>query len=1009
MKFTHSLAFNAVPEWKDGYINYKKLTSLAYDAERHAAAAAAASAEGDERSARLSLAAASDAEAAFKRTLESERHKCLDFFAEKVRDRHHRSVDGGREREDGEKKNSTLPFSLTTLSTQLNSTTTPHSNRQEAELIASTRLLEERLAALESMTDTPPAHLLNPSLSAPLPPLTTAAATAATAGLPPPPPRSPRSPGAAAAIGGGNNSSSAGSIDAAAAAAEEQQQPLSPIAALRAQQQQRNPSAAFDPLRSPLLARRSLTLNLSAAEQGASGSGGAALAHSSSLFHTSPSGPAGGGGDIGGYSTSAMALTRRARALLRLRLRSGEAKAEVSDLRLEAEELFVALAGLVAFVDINKTGFRKALKKHDKVAVVDGVPGLEVRPLSSSETAETIARAFDERCRTSALEEAMEAVVLSYAVLATGGELGAAAAELRGRLRDRLVIERGTVWQEMVSRERRTAAARVVGGGGGGGERGVGGVGIGGPGGGLRRSSLDLGRGGGGEAANAALHAGGGSGHGGQAARKLLLGPAAASAASGAAPSSRSAAASAACFGSTTALAVAAASALFFALLASPLFPHAPEKRNCLALLAFVSVLWTTEAIPLYATSMLVPALVIGLRVMVSPLPDPETGHRRRLLPKEAAPLVFSAMMSQVIMLLLGKFFSSFFPCFFPSFPSFLFFSFLGDLFFAGRHQRCAAEEKKRKKTFLQQQKNSTKKTTHRRVCDGGGALETLRRQMGRLGRPRPPRPVPRLPPSRLHGRRGLPVDVDLQRGRAGARLLAAGPRPAHAAPARLEPQRRPHEPRSGPRGRPGVELGRDDEPDLVAAERVRDREDGARCGGGCRQGRGRRRGPWLARVVCGGAARGRLRRRGVLGRAAAGVPRREERVCAVAGEAGGGPRAAVHGGAGGFLGGLGRGKEKEERRRKRRRREEKQKRHFFFSQTSHFFLFYPLPFNKKKTQTRSTSSPSAPPPSPSGAPTPASSTSSAAWASPPRCRSWPFSARACSPRTTSTRCSGRW
>ena len=77
-----------------------------------------------------------------------------------------------------------------------------------------------------------------------------------------------------------------------------------------------------------------------------------------------------------------MALTRRARALLRLRLRSGEAKAEVSDLRLEAEELFVALAGLVSFVDINKTGFRKALKKHDKVAVVAGVPGLEVRPLA---------------------------------------------------------------------------------------------------------------------------------------------------------------------------------------------------------------------------------------------------------------------------------------------------------------------------------------------------------------------------------------------------------------------------------------------------------------------------------------------------------------------------------------------------------------------------------------------------------------------------------------------------
>lgn len=507
--------------------------------------------------------------------------------------------------------------------------------RQEAELIASTRLLEERLAALESMTDTPPAHFSS-GYSAP-PPLTTAASTAATAGNAPP--RSPRSPG-----GDGGHDSSSGSLGNNAAEEQQQRpdlQPQSPIAALRAQR----PPTAFDRLRSPPLAWRSA----SAAEQGA------ALAPTSSslLLHTSPTLP---GGGEGGYSNSAMALTRRARALLRLRLRSGEAKAEVSDLRLEAEELFVALAGLVSFVDINKTGFRKALKKHDKVAVVDGVPGLEARPLAGTETAETISRAFDERCRTSALEEAMETVVLAYAVLATGGELGAAAAELRGRLRDRLVIERGTVWQDMVSRERRTAAARIIGGRGG--ERGGGG-GIGGSG-NLRRGSL--------EEPNAAAAAGGGSGHGGQAARKLLLGPAVASAVGTGAAASSSAAA---CFGSTTAVAIAAAVSIFFALLASPLFPHEPEKRNCLALLAFVSALWTTEAIPLYATSMLVPALIIGLRVMVSPDPDPETGLRRRLLPKEAAPLVFSAMMSQVIMLLLGEenvfflFLVSSFSCFF--------------------------------------------------------------------------------------------------------------------------------------------------------------------------------------------------------------------------------------------------------------------------------------------------------------------------------------------------------
>jgi len=827
MKFTHSLAFNAVPEWKDGYINYKKLTSLAYDAERHAAAAAAASAEGDERSARLSLAAAADAESAFKRTLESERHKCLDFFAEKVEEP--RSVFFFRSfRSFVSFVRSSKPSLDHATNSPLNPLNQPPTQKQEAELIASTRLLEERLAALESMTDTPPAHLLNSSFSAP-PPLTTAAATAATAAQQQPP-RSPRSPGGNnAGADGSNNSGSSGSINAAEGGGGDQQQqpqePQSPIAALR----QQRPAAAFDPLRSPLLARRSIN----AAEQGVGGAG-AALAQTSSLFlHTSPTGPGLGGEGSGAYSTSAMALTRRARALLRLRLRSGEAKAEVSDLRLEAEELFVALAGLVSFVDINKTGFRKALKKHDKVAVVDGVPGLEVRPLAGTETAETISRAFDERCRTSALEEAMEAVVLSYAVLATGGELGASAAELRGRLRDRLVIERGTVWQEMVTRERRTAAARVVGGGGerstsgGIGLGGISSMGIGGGGGGAgnyRRASLDFGRSETGGAGAGGL-AGGGSGHGGQAARKLLLGPAAASAA-GTGASASTSRAGLTCFGSTTALAIAAAVSVFFALLASPLFPHAPEKRNCLALLAFVSALWTTEAIPLYATSMLVPALVIGLRVMVSPLPDPETGHRRRLLPKEAAPLVFSAMMSQVIMLLLGKKKNLLFLKVLSFFHFHFFFFF--------------SKNKTRSLLFHPSPSFPSppppppppppqKQPSPRRLRDGRGPLEALRRQVGGLCRPRSPRTIPRFPFTGLDGRRRFPVDVDLQRRRPRAGLLAARARAAHAAAAGVQQERRPHEQGAGAGSGLGFQLGRHDLPDLFPSERVRDRADGAR------------------------------------------------------------------------------------------------------------------------------------------------------------------------------------
>lgn len=77
---------------------------------------------------------------------------------------------------------------------------------------------------------------------------------------------------------------------------------------------------------------------------------------------------------------------------------------------------------------------------------------------------------------------------------------------------------------------------------------------------------------------------------------------------------------------------------------AAPVFPDAPEKRNCAALLAFVSLLWCTEALPLYVTAMLVPLLAVVLRVMVDRGGD---GGGVRLSAQDAAPAVFKAMFSQ--------------------------------------------------------------------------------------------------------------------------------------------------------------------------------------------------------------------------------------------------------------------------------------------------------------------------------------------------------------------------
>jgi len=53
----------------------------------------------------------------------------------------------------------------------------------------------------------------------------------------------------------------------------------------------------------------------------------------------------------------------------------------------------------------------------------------------------------------------------------------------------------------------------------------------------------------------------------------------------------------------------------------TPNLRHTPTPtnttQNCLALLVFVSLLWCTEALPLFVTSMIVPLLVVVLRVLV--------------------------------------------------------------------------------------------------------------------------------------------------------------------------------------------------------------------------------------------------------------------------------------------------------------------------------------------------------------------------------------------------------
>ena len=90
--------------------------------------------------------------------------------------------------------------------------------------------------------------------------------------------------------------------------------------------------------------------------------------------------------------------------------------------------------------------------------------------------------------------------------------------------------------------------------------------------------------------------------------------------------------------------------AVFGVLLTVPILKK-PEQQNCLAMLVLVSLLWATEVIPLFVTSLLIPFLVVVLRIMRS-----EEKPHERLDAKTASVAVFASMWTSVIMLLLGGF-----------------------------------------------------------------------------------------------------------------------------------------------------------------------------------------------------------------------------------------------------------------------------------------------------------------------------------------------------------------
>ncbi|KAF7335425.1 SPX domain-containing protein [Mycena venus] len=247
--------------------------------------------------------------------------------------------------------------------------------------------------------------------------------------------------------------------------------------------------------------------------------------------------------------------------------------------------LFISVASLKSYVDVNYSGFRKILKKYDKVM--------------DHELKEAYLHAFVEP--STPFTEASRATLTSltsrlvdlYAKCVTRGDRQLAKRQLRLHQRENIAWERDTVWRQMIGRERRGDGDAD----------------------GLVGASLL-------QDDDALLD--------GKPGMVLNLGFARLRV-------------------TKKKIALLVSIAVFVALLNTHSFDGPEEANRCYAVLMFCTLLWATEAIPLFVTSLMVPLLLVVFSVIRdnegTPLPA-----------TNATKYIFSVMFSPTIMLLIGGF-----------------------------------------------------------------------------------------------------------------------------------------------------------------------------------------------------------------------------------------------------------------------------------------------------------------------------------------------------------------
>ncbi|KAI9067720.1 Sodium/sulfate symporter [Trametes sanguinea] len=242
---------------------------------------------------------------------------------------------------------------------------------------------------------------------------------------------------------------------------------------------------------------------------------------------------------------------------------------------------YVFATSLRSYVELNYAGFRKILKKYDKVTDSN----LQDRYLHDVvEQAPPFQQATKDK-----LNGMISQLVELYARCVTRGDSIEGRRQLKLHQREHIAWERDTVWRQMISQARRGAGDDS-------GMIAMGGSLIVEPERGLLNVQTPVGR------------------------VKLT----------------------------TKMLSALVAIAVFLVLLNVQVV-EGEEANKCLAILVFATILWATEAIPLFVTSTMIPMLLVVLRVIRSEDGEP-------LSPPAATKHVFSVMFSPTIMLLIGGF-----------------------------------------------------------------------------------------------------------------------------------------------------------------------------------------------------------------------------------------------------------------------------------------------------------------------------------------------------------------